>query len=233
MSTFYGIGVGPGDPELLTLKAVSRLKSLDILLVPKGKKDGHSEALEIARPHLSLDTKIIERHFPMTSSITEMAIAIDPISAEIETLVKEGLKVGFITLGDPMLYSTYIYLLKRLKGKIAIETICGVSSFSSMASGFNRPLVEGDTPLLIYPCAGSLDELEKNLIGHDSLVLMKVYRSFEDVKKLINKHQLDKYSLVVSDFSKPNQKSFSNINDASFEDISYFTTILINKRWEL
>ena len=232
MSKFFGIGVGPGDPDLLTLKAVNCLKSLDILVVPQGRKGGQSEAHIIASPHLPSHVEIVARHFAMTADQKEMDDAIDPIAEEIRALVLSGKAVGFVTLGDPMLYSTYIYLLKRLKDQIEIETIGGLSSYSAMASGFNRPLVEGDTPLLIYPCTEDLSDLENQLVLHDSIVLMKVYRNFEIIKALLLKHDLLKYAVAVSDFSKPNQKIYDDLSRVKFEDISYFTTILINKGWK-
>jgi len=232
MSKFYGIGVGPGDPELLTLKAINRLKTLDCLVVPQGRKGGNSEAHLIVSTYLNPETEIIARHFPMTSNQEEMDAAIDPIADEIKSLVTSGKNVGFVTLGDPMLYSTYIYLLKRLQDQIEIETLSGLSSYSAMASGFNRPLVEGDTPLLIYPCTEDLSDLERHLMAHESVVLMKVYRNFEHIKALLIKHGLIDYSVAVSDFSKPNQKIYDDLKTVSFEDISYFTTILINKGWK-
>lgn len=232
MSKFYGIGVGPGDPELLTLKAVNCLKALDILVVPQGRKGGQSEAHIIASPHLPSSVSITARHFPMTADQKEMDDAIGPIAEEIKSLVDSGKSVGFVTLGDPMLYSTYIYLLKRLKNQIEIETIGGLSSYSAMASGFNRPLVEGDTPLLIYPCTEDLSDLEQKLMMHESIVLMKVYRNFDIIKSLLIKHNLIKDAVAVSDFSKPNEKIYDNLETVNFEDISYFTTILINKGWQ-
>ena len=231
MHKFYGIGVGPGDPELLTLKAVKRIEKLDVLVVPQGKSGGTSEAHQIVSPYLTAETQILYRHFPMISDVHAMMAQIKPIADEIETLVSEGKDVGFVTLGDPMLYSTYIYLLKFLAGKIEVETLTGISSYSAIASGANRPLVEGDMPLLIYPCIDDLSDLEDKLIAFDAMVLMKVYRSFDAIKALIQKHNLGKHCVIVSDFGKPNEKKFENIDRVTFEDISYFTTIIMNKRW--
>jgi len=231
MTKFYGIGVGPGDPELLTVKAVNRLKSLDILIVPQGKSKGTSESFLISEPYLTEKTTIHYRHFPMIAAGEEMMAAIAPIADEIESFVKAGKSVGFVTLGDPMLYSTYIYLLKFLQHKIEVETITGISSFSAIASGVNRPLVEGDMPLLIYPCIDDLSDLEDKLKTYDAMVLMKVYRSFDAIKALIQSLDLQPYCVLVSDFGKDREKRFDNIDDVSFEDISYFTTIIMNKRW--
>jgi len=231
MNKFYGIGVGPGDPELLTVKAVNRLKSLDVLIVPQGKSKGTSEAFLIAEPYLTEKTAVYYRHFPMIGVSEKMMAAIAPIADEIEAFVNAGKSVGFVTLGDPMLYSTYIYLLKFLKHKIAVETLTGISSFSAIASGVNRPLVEADMPLLIYPCVDDLSDLKNKLETYDAMVLMKVYRSFDTIKALIQSMDLQPYCVLVSDFGKEREKRFDNIDDVSFEDISYFTTIIMNKRW--
>jgi precorrin-2 C(20)-methyltransferase len=231
MHKFYGIGVGPGDPELLTVKAAKKLSELDVLVVPQGKSGGASEAHQIASPYLTPKTTILYRHFPMTSDTEAMMAAIEPIALEIEALVNEGKDVGFVTLGDPMLYSTYIYLLKFIKDAVPIETLTGISSYSAIASGTNQPLVEGDMPLLIYPCIEDLSDLDQKLQDYEALVLMKVYRSFDAIKALILKHGLENYCVIVSDFGKPGEKRFNSIQSVSFEDIRYFTTIIINKRW--
>lgn len=229
MAKFIGIGVGPGDPELITVKAIKALEALDILVVPTGKKGGASEALAIAESYVPLNIKIIKREFPMTNDAVVMSESINAIADEISSLVLEGSNVGFLTLGDPMLYSTYGYLLKRLIDQIPISTIAGITSYTAIASGENRILTEGDTPLVIYPCVGDLKQLETHLTSRDSLVLMKVYKSFERVKQLIIKHGLSSNALIVSNYGKPNAVVFSDIEQVDQEDLSYFTTILIHK----
>jgi sirohydrochlorin cobaltochelatase len=229
MAKFIGIGVGPGDPELITVKAIKALEVLDILVVPSGKEGSSSEALAIAESYVPLNIKIIKRVFPMTNDAAFMSESINEIADEISSLVLEGFNVGFLTLGDPMLYSTYGYLLKRLINQIPISTIAGITSYTAIASGENRILTEGDTPLVIYPCVGELKQLETHLTSRDSLVLMKVYKSFEKVKQLIIKHGLSTNALIVSNYGKPNAVVFSDIEQVNQEDLSYFTTILIYK----
>lgn len=230
MSQFIGIGVGPGDPELLTLKAVNHLQSLDILFVPTGKKDGKSQAENIVKNYLKPSLQIIRRHFPMQK---DKETALNHIAQEIEDYVNQGQRVGFITLGDPMLYSTYIYLLKRLKNRIPIRTVVGVSAYSAIASAYNYPLVEGDSPLLIYPCIGSMDDLESKLKTHDAIVLMKVYQHFEAICDLIVKLQLDTVACIVSQYGGDEERQISPFKDRNHHSVSYFTTILINKRSSL
>lgn len=233
MSKFYGIGVGPGSSELLTIKAVKVLNDLDILITPKAKGDMKSVALKIADEHIGSNVEIRERVFPMSLIKEDMEDAWNEISAEIENEVLAGKKVGFITLGDPMVYSTYIYLLKRLESNIPVETIAGITSFQGIASGNNFPLVEGDAPLLIYPCTNEIDKIEQAILNNDSIVLMKVYKKFKEIIKLIEKHELKDYSILVSNASKETEKVYKDVTKIDEEKISYFSTIIINKGWDL
>jgi sirohydrochlorin cobaltochelatase len=231
MSKFVGIGVGPGDPDLLTVKAVEQFKTLDILLVPESKKNAKSEAHQIVSKYLPEDLEIVGRHFPMILDKEEMMAQVKEIALEVIEWVKAGKTVGFVTLGDPMLYSTYIYLLKFIAEGVAVETIPGISSYTAIASGLSRPLVEGDDPLMIYPCTADMGELKRVLENHESIVLMKVYKSFETVVQLMTELNLMDKAVAVSNFGKPEQVVHENLSETDPNEVSYFTTILINKRW--
>ena len=111
--TFYGIGVGPGDPELLTVKAINALKKIDVLIAPKTEKKSDSVALSIAQPHLKPTAEIFYRTFPMVKDFAQETAVFEAHRDEILKLVSGGLNVGFATIGDPMFYSTYIYIFRR------------------------------------------------------------------------------------------------------------------------
>ncbi len=231
MAKFVGIGVGPGDPDLLTVKAVEQFKTLDILLVPESKKNAKSEAHMIASKFLPEDLEIIGRHFPMILDKEAMLAQVREIALEVIEWVKAGKTVGFVTLGDPMLYSTYIYLLKYIEEGVEVETIPGISSYTAIASGLSRPLVEGDDPLMIYPCTADMNELRTVLETHNSIVLMKVYKRFETVVSLMKELDLMGKAVAVSNYGKPEQVIHNNLEATDPNEVSYFTTILINKRW--
>ena len=108
MAKFYGIGTGPGDSSLLTVKAVDTLKNIDVLYTPEAKKGGDSLALSIVKKYLPEDLEIKSRHFPMSNDSFEKIQVWNDVSSEIVSDVKDGKDVGFITLGDPMIYSTYV-----------------------------------------------------------------------------------------------------------------------------
>ena len=122
---FFGIGVGPGDPELLTVKAIHAIQRADVLIAPKTEKKDGSVALSIARPYLKPDVKIVYQVFPMVRDFAEDPSAWQENKREILELLRDGKNVAFLTLGDPMFFSTYIYvcpLIASARGRL-IETI--------------------------------------------------------------------------------------------------------------
>lgn len=232
MAVFYGIGVGVGDSKAVTMKGVEALGKIDILYVPTAKKEGKSVAHNIVKDYLKSNLEIKERHFPMNYNQDELNEAWDSIANDIENDVREGKNVGFVTIGDPMVYSTYIYLLKLLKNKINIETIPGITSFLDIASSENFPLVEGENPLIVVPATIGTEKLKKYIKEEVSLVIMKAYKNFHEVIDIIKEEKLEKCSIVVSNSSKEDKKVYTDFENIDEKDISYFTTILINKGWE-
>jgi precorrin-2/cobalt-factor-2 C20-methyltransferase len=179
MAKLYGIGVGPGDKELLTLKAVRIIQSVDVIIVPSAIKGGESIAYETAKEYIKEGTDILFKHFPMGGIDREEKIyeAYDCI----KELIKSGKNVGFLTIGDPFVYSTYIYLLEHIrKVGLEVETVPGITSFCSCAAVSNEHLVIGNEPLLITT-ATRLDTIQEQPF----LVIMKVYKVEEKVIDLL------------------------------------------------
>jgi sirohydrochlorin cobaltochelatase len=230
MAKFYGIGTGPGDSSLLTVKAVETLKHLDILYTPESKKGGESLALSIVSEYLPEGLEIKSRHFPMNFNDGEKILAWNQVADEIVADVKEGKNVGFVTLGDPMIYSTYVYIMERLIGSIDVETIPGISSFSNIASNQNFPLVMDREPLIIIPCTIAEEKIDYALENYSSIVLMKVYKNFKEIVDKLEKNNLIDHAILVSNSSQDGEVVYNNLRELNLEEkISYFSTILVNK----
>jgi len=230
MTKFYGIGTGPGDSSLLTIRAVDTLKKLDILYTPEAQKEGNSLALSIVEPYLNNKIEIKQKYFPMSFNSTKKIDAWDNIAKEIQRDVENGKNVGFITLGDPMIYSTYVYIMERLIDKVEVETIPGISSFSNIASNQNFPLVMDKEPLIIIPCTTDEEKIDYALENYSSIVLMKVYKNFEQIVNKIEKNSLMDHAILVSNSSLGSEKVYKNLKDIDLsKKVSYFSTILINK----
>ena len=230
MAKFYGIGTGPGDSTLVTIKAVNTIKRVDILYTPEPKKGGDSLALSIVKEYVPDTVEIKQRHFPMNNDSVEKMASWDAIAAEIKDDVKAGKEVGFITLGDPMIYSTYVYIMERLMDEIEVETIPGISSFSNIASNQNFPLVMDRDPLMVIPCTMEEEKIDAALQTYDCFVLMKVYKNFKEIVQKLEKYDLIDSAILVSNSSQEREVVYKDLRDVHLQEkISYFSTILVNR----
>ena len=175
MAKLYGVGVGPGDSELLTLKAVKIIGNCEVIIAPSAMEGGTSIALDTAREFIKEGTEVIVKQFPMGGEKQEEKIY--EAFKTIEDKLSEGKNIAFLTIGDPFVYSTYIYLLKYIEEKgYETETIPGITSFCACASLAKQPLVIGDEPLLIVPG----DKLQC-IKDEKYIVIMKVYKQEEKI----------------------------------------------------
>ena len=233
LGTFYGIGVGPGDPDLLTVKAIRAIKEADVIIAPKTEKKEGSVALEIARPYLKSDIEIIYQVFPMVKDFAESPEIFISNKEEIIKLLRENKNVAFLTLGDPMFYSTYIYIFKLLSDEeINIETIPGVPAFLAIASKIGRPLAFGNDILSIIPATADIDEIDAALVSSNTSVLMKVYKNFEEIVNTLEAHEMSQQAILVSRCGLPDEKVIENISEHKNDKINYLSTIITRAKSE-
>ena len=226
----YGIGVGPGDPELLTLKAVKVLRNADVIICPKGKKGVDSIALQIAKEHINPLAEIKPQVFPMVFCQDTLESHWEENIKEIEKDIDKGKNVAFITLGDPLLYSTYIYVLKVLKERnYDIETLPGITSFGATASTVNLPLTEGDETLTILPLVKDREAMEKVIATSDNLVVLKVSHDPKGLAEILRKYDLHKNFVMISKCGHGDENITSDIKDLEEKEVPYLSTVIIKK----
>lgn len=185
MAKLYGVGVGPGDKELITLKAVRIIESCSVIVAPSSMAGGKSIALEIAQQYIRNGSEVIVKHFPMGGEEQEEKIYEAFIT--IEEKLKEGKDVAFLTIGDPFVYSTYIYLLKYIEERgYETETVPGITSFCACASLAKEPLVIGNEPLLIVP-----GDRINSIKDEKYVVVMKVYKLEEEILNYLEEKGFD------------------------------------------
>jgi len=197
---FYGIGLGPGDPELLTLKALNTIQRADCIFVPKSDSKEDSLALEIVKDYVK-GKRVIEQIYPMTKDKQTLNTAWLKAAEEIHTEVKNGHDVVYLTLGDPMTFSTYIYLLRHLNTLLpekAIHTIPGITSYNAAACAANYPLLTGDERLAVIPIPKDIAELRTILESFDTVVMMKVAKKLDEVIQLLEDMKLSRNALFAS-----------------------------------
>lgn len=238
MGVLYAIGVGPGDPELLTLKAVKILNEISCLFVPKGREEGSSLALSIIEKTIDLSKKeIIEVHFPMIKT-KQQGLKNSDLDNKWAEAVKNilnkltnGINVAFITLGDPTIYSTFFYLydkLLELEPHLNIEIIPGISSINASSAKAKLSLGLADEKIALLP-ANYIDNLKETLEKFDTVVLMKVNKVFENIMHTLNEMNLINKAVYISKVGMEDEKIFSNIRDVKKEDINYFSMVIIKK----
>lgn len=231
---FYGIGVGPGDSELLTIKAKNIIEKCDVIFAPKTSVDSDCVALKIAMPYILDNKQIVTPIFPMTYDIDELEKAWDIAAAEIVDLLKIGKTVAFLTLGDPMVYSTYIFMLKRISiAGYTTETIPAVTSFCAAASRISRPLAMANEKIAIIPSAYECEDLENILNTFENIVLMKVSKNYDSLVGMLKKNGLLKYSVLISRCGLPEENIEYNLENLVGTKINYLSMIIVNKNSEV
>jgi precorrin-2/cobalt-factor-2 C20-methyltransferase len=180
---FYGVGVGPGDPELMTLKAIRTIEKSDVIVYPEARgRSGKVLSMEIAEaayPEIA-KKKIASLYLPMTRDEAELADNRGRAAEEIAGYLTEGLNVVFLTLGDPSVYSTYIYLHRLVREKgFDVKIISGVPSFCAAAAVSGDGLVDAEQPLHIIPASYADSRGALALAG--TKVLMKTGKSFGEI----------------------------------------------------
>lgn len=230
----FGIGVGPGDPELITVKAVNILKEVAVVCVPQAMPGKPSLALKIAQDYLSEDIEILELVLPMTENQDELERAWQDAGLKILEQLEKGKNVAFLTLGDPSIYSTYSYVskvIKRMAPYIEIETIPGITSFSLAAARAGVPLVEKDESLIILP-VGDRQILLDSLIGESNVVLMKISRDFDFVVDALENSERMDNAFLVSRCGQKEEKILKNIGNLKGQKIDYMSLIISKNQGE-
>lgn len=228
----YALSTGPGASDLVTVRAARLLGQLDVLYAPAGRKGGDSLALSIVREYVGAQTQIRSYHFPMSADGAEKEAVWDEVASALTAEVKAGKQVGFITLGDAMLFSTWVFLLQRIGRVDWLEIVPGVTSFAAIAARAKTPLAMEQQSLAVISCTAPEAEIEQALKQHDSLVLMKVYGRFARMKALLKQAGLLDCALMMSEATLPGEQCWRHLDDLEDrQTLPYFSTILVNKQW--
>lgn len=185
MVALYGIGVGPGDSELITVKGVKTIKMCDVIVAPTSTEGGQSIAFETAKEYVRDDAEVLIMHFPMGGS--DRLVKSKEAYDIIENKLREGKNVAFLTIGDPYVYSTYIHMLSHVKEHgFEVNTVPGITSFCAAASLIDKTLVVGDEKLVILPASKI-----KEVTDEKYIVVMKMYKHEEEVLDVLEEKGFD------------------------------------------
>lgn len=221
-----GVGVGPGDPELMTIKAVNNIRKADVIVVP-GAVAEDTVAYKIALgacPFLP-EKEVVAIHMPMTKNPEKREKSHENATNIVESLLKQGKDVAFLTLGDPTVYSTYIYVHQRiLKRGYQGEIVSGITSFCAVSAKLNIGLVEKEEMLHVIPASYDIDEALK---FSGTRVLMKTASKMNEVRQKLIDNNLD--AMMIENCGMENEKIYKTVEEIPQES-SYYSLIIIKEK---
>jgi precorrin-2/cobalt-factor-2 C20-methyltransferase len=227
--TLYGIGVGPGDPDLITIKATKILNQVDIVFAAASTKNDHSLAVTIARDHIPQNAIVRKLGFPMTRDKSETRKAWREHAHTIITELEQGKNVAFLTLGDSMTYSTFGYVLKfvqTLAPHLEIKTVPGITSYQAAAARLNTPLVEGEEMLMVVSGANGGSRLRELCGKPENVVFMKAYRNVPDIKSALEEADAYPNCVGIKHCGHSDEEIIHDMDELSRRKPDYWTLII-------
>lgn len=184
----YGVGLGPGDPELLTLKALRTIRAADVIAVPIARPGEQGYAYELAAPHLRPGQRVERLLFPMVRDAATRQAHRRAAAEAVLQQVAAGRTVAFLTEGDPTIHSTFLYILAEMPAGVPVEIVPGVSAITAAAAQAGVPLVNGEQRLAVLPAVFEEDEasLRTILRTFDTVVLLKAHRALPRLIPLLD-----------------------------------------------
>jgi len=222
LGTLYGIGVGPGDPDLITVKGARLLAECRHVFVPRGRRAADCLALTIAQKHMSHGAVVHEVIFPMTSDPLELAREWDERVGPIVAILRQGTDACYLTLGDTLLYSTYIYMLRALRRQLPeanVVTLPGVTAFSAVAAAAEFPLGMGQETITIVPSSDDLENVQRALAAGGTTVLMKIGKRLKYVLDLLDKEGALDRAVFVSRAGMENETAHTDLRKLKGEAV--------------
>lgn len=235
-SHFYAVGIGPGSPDLLTVRAVNIIKSTDVILAPQAKGTTRSLALNAIDPYLE-GQEVMCVNYPMQRNDSNTRERWNAVAGDVLEKLQQGKSVAMITIGDPLIFATTSYLLHGLSGELSkdqIHLVPGISAFQVGASRFHDPLTLQEDRLTLMS-ATDLNAVENALKHCETLVLYKAAGVIEKLLVLLKQHNLLASSKLVSCAEHDNGELLvDNLEGWVPENLNYMTTMIIRigeKSW--
>ena len=222
----YGVGIGPGDPELLTLKAVRLINESSVIAYPAPAGGAESMARQIAAPHIPegkteivIETPMIPGQFPANDIY-------DKYATEIAAHLDAGRDVAVLCEGDPFLFGSFMYLFGRLATDHETEVVPGVSSLGACAARAEVPLVSRNQTLAVIPAPIEENELQRRITAADAVAIMKVGRHLPKVRRVLEGLGRLKDATYVERATLENEKVMA-LSELDAETAPYFSMILL------
>lgn len=232
LGILYGLGVGPGDPELITVKAFRVIRESPVIAYPKKLKGSKSYAHRIVDVYINPEEKdMLGLIFPMTKDEAVLEREWTKSVQLVFEKLKEGKDVAFVTEGDPLLYSTFIHMMKLMQDmhpEVEIRTVPGISSFNGSASRLGIALADGDDRVAIVPAHDDYEAMREAIESHDAVVFIKVAKVIDLMLEVLRDLDLlDKASVVTKVTS--DEEIIWDVRELDGVDLEYLTLMVVRK----
>ncbi|QQP87435.1 precorrin-2 C(20)-methyltransferase [Skermanella sp. TT6] len=228
--TLYGLGVGPGDPELITLKALRLLRSSTVVAYP-APEHGDSLARAIVAGHLPGGQTEVAIRMPMLVERFPAQEVYDRAAAELGDHLAAGRDVAVLCEGDPFFYGSFMYLFGRMAERFPVQVVPGVSSLTACAAALGAPLAARNDVLTVVPAPLPADQLRERLAQTDAAAIMKLGRHFAKVRDVLEELGLDSRSRYVERATMANQRLLP-LDQVDADSVPYFSMVLVHRRGE-
>lgn len=229
----YAVGVGPGDPELLTRKAERIIRSAAVICAPTGAADAASYALSIVADLVDpARQEVLSQVFPMRKDQEGLEAFWEDAAAQVAERVRAGKDVAFITIGDPFLYSTFLYLYRIFRKRypeILVEIVPGISSINAAAAAAGVPLGMAAERIAILPTTYEDDELRRTFADFDTVILMKVNRVFDRIYALLKELGLERNGVFVRRVGSADEEVVFDLERLVGEKLDYLSLLIVRK----
>ncbi len=233
LGTLYGVGVGPGDPELLTLKAARILTSVPVVFVPVARPGAPSYAATIIAEHVDpARQRIAELVFAMRGDVPTMVAQWETNAQIVLAHLRAGLDAAFATEGDPMLYSTFVHVARAVtehEPRVPIVYVPGISSVNAVAAVAGLPLGDRDERVAIVPASYAAGELHDALASFDTVVLLKVASALDHVLDVLEELGLTEQAVCVRRCGRPEQEIVRDVRSLRGRELDYFSTMIVRQ----
>jgi precorrin-2/cobalt-factor-2 C20-methyltransferase len=228
--TLYGIGVGPGDPELITVKGLRLLREAPVLAYP-APEHGDSLARAIVDGHLNGAKTEIPIRMPIVAARFPAQAVYDQAVEALASHLEAGRDVAVLCEGDPFFYGSFMYLFGRMAERFPVEVVPGVSSLTACAAVLGAPLAARNDVMTVIPAPLETKVIRERLLALDAAAIIKVGRHFERMRDLLRDLGLADHARYVERATMENQRILS-LDEVDGRAVPYFSMIVVHKRGE-
>jgi precorrin-2/cobalt-factor-2 C20-methyltransferase len=230
--TLYGVGVGPGDPELITLKAVKVLNQVEVIFAAASSKNEYSLALENAQSHMLNGAEVVRLSFPMTREQDILSRAWEENAQRILRFLLKGKDAAFITIGDPLTYSTFGYVMQTIQEmapEVPVSVIPGVTSYQAATAAAQEIIAAHEQTFCVISGSKGGEQLKEVINKVDCVIMLKVYRHLDEILDTLAELGLQNRATLVSRCGMENQVICKNPEELRGKKVPYLSLMIVKR----